>query len=159
MAGHPHAPHDRAGEQALTDRARAAMPAFGAVCAITTGEPMTFHDALEPAALRNPDRVDVISRSKQSRAKHVARLHFFAELAKLLNPFHGGAILFLDVAEQRLGHALLLLIVEPKLNGVVAVALLGLALQHAVGSREHNRHRRDFAFRAVNARLAQFLSK
>ena len=38
VAGHLHAAHDRAGEQALADGAGAAMPALGAVRRIAAGE-------------------------------------------------------------------------------------------------------------------------
>ena len=85
----------------------------------------------------------------------VAGFHFFGEVAKFLDAFDGHAVLFLDVAEQRLGEALFLLVVEAELDGVVAVlARLGLDLQHAVGAAEDDgdvvgdsqvaRHRRGF---------------
>ena len=72
--------------------------------------------------------------------------------------FTGDAVELLDVAQQRLGDALFLLVVKAKLHCVVAVALLCLALQHAVGAGEHDRHRRNDPFRVIDARLAQFLS-
>jgi len=66
-------------------------------------------------------------------------------------------VLFFDVAEQRLGEALFLLVVETELNGVVTVlAGLGFDLQNAVGTREHNGDRGDDAARIIDARAAEF---
>jgi len=50
------------------------------------------------------------------------------------------------------------LIIKPELNGGVAVALLGFALEHAIGASEHNGDRSDNALSVVNAGLAQFFS-
>ena len=63
-------------------------------------------------------------------------LEKFAEFA---DAFHRRAVLLFDVAEQRLGEALFLLVVEAELDGVVAVlAGLGFDLEHAVGAGEHD---------------------
>ena len=115
--------------------------------------------ALETAALGEADGVHVIARGKQGRADHVAGLHFLREVAKLQDALNGHAVEFLDVAQQRLGDPLFLLVAETKLHGVVAVALLRFALQHAVRAGEHDGHRGDHPFRVINARLAQFLSE
>ena len=79
---------------------------------------------------------------KQRRADHVAGLDFLGEIAEFADAFYRHAVVFLDVAEQRLGQALLLLVIKAELDGVVAVlAGLRFDLQHAVGSGKHNRDR------------------
>ena len=116
------------------------------------------HYAFKTTAFGKADGIHIVARREQSRADHVPGFHLFGEVAEFLDAFDGRAVEFLDVAQQRLGEALLFLVVKPKLDGVVAVALLGFALQHAVGAGEHDRHRRDHAFGVIDARLAQFLS-
>jgi hypothetical protein len=100
----------------------------------------------------------IIAGGKERRADHVAGLHFLREVAKLKNALHGHAVELLDMAQQRLGDPLFLLVAETKLHCVIAVALLRLALQHAVRAGEHDRHRGDHPFGVIDARLAQFLS-
>src|SRR6185437_1099729 len=67
MAGHLHAAHNRAGEQALADGAGAAMPAFGAVRGITTSKRMAAHNTFKPAALGHANGVNEIARREQCR--------------------------------------------------------------------------------------------
>ena len=63
------------------------------------------------------------------------------------------------MAQQRLGQALLLLVVKPELDRVVAVlAGLGLDLQHAVRTREHDSDGRYHAGGVIDPRVAEFLS-
>ena len=68
VTGHPHAAHDRAGEQTLTDCAGATMPAFGTVRGITTAEIMALHDTFKAAAFGHADGIDIIAGSKKRRA-------------------------------------------------------------------------------------------
>jgi hypothetical protein len=135
------------------------MPALGAVRRVTAGEMMAFNDAFETAAFGDADGVNVIARSKERRAENVARLHFFAEVPKFLDAFNRDAVMFLDVPEHGLREALFFLVVEPELDGVVTVGLLGFALQNAIGARKNDGHGGDLALGAVNARLAQFFSE
>ena len=107
---------------------------------------MTADHTLKTSSFGDAECVDVIAGSKKCRAEDIPGLHFLGKIAELTNSLHCLAIMLLDVAEQRLGQAVLLLIVEAKLNGVVAVALLRLALQNAVRSGEHNSGRRHHAF-------------
>ena len=102
---------------------------------------MALHHAFKTAAFRDANRVHKIAGRKQRRADDVAGLHFLGEIPEFLDAFHRRAVLLLDVAEQRLGEALFLLVVEAELHGVVAVlAGLRFDLQHAVGAGEHDRH-------------------
>ena len=71
MAGHFHPAHNGAGEQALADGARTAMPALGAVGRVTTGEPVTLDDTFETAALHDADRIDEIA----GREQQIGRAH------------------------------------------------------------------------------------
>src|SRR5882724_9789499 len=77
MTRHFHAAHDRPRKQSLTDGARTAMPAFGAVCRIAAPKMMPLNYALEAATLRHTNGVNVITRSKQSRTDDLARLDLF----------------------------------------------------------------------------------
>src|ERR1035437_6971918 len=158
MAGHLHPAHDRAWEQALANGARAPMPALRAVRRVAAAERMAGDYALEPAPLGEADSVHEIARGKECRADHVARLHFLREVAKLEDALNGHAVKLLDVAQPRLGEPPFLLVAETKLHRVIAVALLRLALKHAVRAGEHNGHRGDHPFRVIDARLAQFLT-
>ena len=73
--------------------------------------------------------------------------------------FTAAPFCFLDVAEQRLGEPLFLLVVEAELHGVVAVlAGLGFDLQDAVGAGEHDRHGNQHPARVIDARAAEFFS-
>src|SRR5882672_6056825 len=110
------------------------MPAFGAVRRVTAGEMMTLDDALKAPAFGDANGIDIISGRKKGRADLLAGLHFFGEITKFLDTLDGNAVEFFDMAEQRLGEAVLFLIVKPELNGVVAVALLGFALEYAIGT-------------------------
>ena len=158
VAGHFHAAHDGAGKQALANGSGTPMPAFRTVSGITAGEMMALDDALKAAPLGDANGIDIIAGSKKRRANLLARFHFFGEITKFLDAFHGDAVEFFDMAKQRLGETVLFLIIKPELNGVVAVGLLGLALKHAVGAGEHNGDRSDNALSVVNAGLAQLFS-
>src|ERR1041385_126924 len=127
VTGHFHPAHDRAGEQALADRAAAAMPAFRAVGAVTAGKMVALDDALEPLALRHADGINEIADGKNIRTDNVARLHVEGEVAELADALDRRAVEFLDVTEDGFGEALFLLIVETELHGLVAVlAVLAL---------------------------------
>ena len=120
---------------------------------------MALHHAFKAAALGDADGVNEIAGREQRRADDVAGLHFLGEIAEFLDAFHRHAVVFLDVAEQRLGQALFLLVVEAELHGVVAVlAGLRFDLQHAVGAGEHDRHGDDDAAGVIDARVAEFFS-
>ena len=54
---------------------------------------------------------------------------------------------------------MLFLVIEPELDGIVAVSLLGFALQNAVGTGQDNRDRRDEALGIIDASLAEFFSE
>ena len=62
------------------------------------------------------------------------------------------------MAQQRLGDPLFLLVAKTKLHGVVAVALLRLALEHMVRAGQDDGHRGDHPFGVIDAGLAQLLS-
>ena len=51
------------------------------------------------------------------------------------------------------------LIIKAELHGVVAVAVLRLALQHAIGTREHDGDMMHRALFVIDARLAKFFSE
>ncbi len=147
------------GNKSLADRAAATMPAFGAVRRIATGKTMALHHAFKAAAFGDADGVNEIAGRKQRRADDVAGLHFLGEIAEFADAFHRRAVLFFDVAEQRLRQALFLLVVKAELNGIVAVlARLRFDLQHAVRSGEHDRHGDDVAGRVIDARVSEFFS-
>src|SRR5262249_54935218 len=133
VAGHPHATHDGAGKEALSDRARAAMPPFGAVRRVAAAKRVTANHAFEPAAFGDTNGIYIIPGSKQSRAEHVARLDLFRKIAEFANAFDRRAAELFDMAQQGFRHPLLFLVVESELDGVVSIRLLGLALQHAIG--------------------------
>ena len=135
------------------------MPAFRTVSGITAGEMMALDDALKAAALGDANGIDIIPRRKKRSADLLAGFDFFGEITKFLDPFDGDAIEFFDMAEQWLGEAVLFLIIKPELNRVVAVSLLGFALEHAVGAGQHNGDRGGNAIRVIDAGMAQFLSE
>ena len=114
---------------------------FCAVRRRAAAQNVALHDAFKAAALRDADGVHEIAGRKQRRADDVAGFHFLGKIAEFRDAFDRRAVVFFDVAEQRLGHALFLLVVEAELNGIVAVlARLGFDLQHAVGAGEHDGH-------------------
>ena len=117
------------------------------------------HNAFKTASLCDPNGVHVIPRGEQRRTDNVTGFDFLGKLAEFADPFDGGAVEFLDMAEQRLGHALILLVIEPELDRVVAVfAGLRLDLQHAVRSGKHHRDRYQNALGVIDARVTEFLS-
>ena len=69
-----------------------------------------------------------------------------------------GAVVFLEVAEQRLGDALFLLVVEAELDGVVAVGSCRFDLEDAVGAGEDDRDGHKDALGVIDAGLAEFFS-
>ncbi len=102
---------------------------------------MALHDAFKAAAFGGADGIHEIARRKQRGPHNVAGLDVLREIAEFLDAFDGGAVVFLDVAGQRLGQALLLLVVKAELDGVISIlARLRFDLQHAVGAGEHDRH-------------------
>ena len=159
MAGHLHPAHDSAWEQALADCAGAAMPPFGAVGRITTAKPVAADDTFEAAALGHADGIHIVARSKEGRTNGFAGFDFLREVAEFFDPFHRNAVLLFDMAEQRFGHPMLFLVIEPELDSVVAVTLLGFALEHPIGAGEHDGYRCDIAVGVIDARLAELFSK
>src|SRR6185369_4564811 len=159
VTGHAQSALHRTGKQALADGAAAAMPAFGTVRGVTTLETMAFDNAFETAALHDADGIDEIAGSEQRRADDVAGFDFLREIAEFLDAFDRGAVLLLDVAEERFGDARFFLVVETELDGVVTVFTgLGFDLQHAIGAREHDRDGLHIALGVVNARVSEFFS-
>src|SRR5208282_5316141 len=103
---------------------------------------MALDHTFKTLALRDANRIHKITGRKQSRSDDVAGLHFLRKITEFADAFHRRAILLFDVTEQRRGEPLLLLIIEPELDGIVTVlAGLGLDLQNAIGTGEHDRHR------------------
>src|SRR5262249_44005498 len=121
---HSHSAHDCAGEQPLTNRARTAMPSLSSVSGISTAEAVTSYHTLEASPFSNSNGVDIISRRKKGSPDDVTRFDFLRKVAEFLDTFDGDAVEFLDMAEQRFGKALLLLVVQTQLHSVVAIALL-----------------------------------
>ena len=62
------------------------------------------------------------------------------------------------MAEQRLGDALFLLVVEAELHGVVAVGSDRFGLEDAVGAGQDDRDRHQHAASVIDAGLAEFFS-
>jgi hypothetical protein len=85
VAGHAHAAHDGAGEQALTDGARAPMPTLGAVGGVTSGKTMAFYNAFEAAALGHSDGVHEIAFREESRPDHISGLNFLRKIPEFLD--------------------------------------------------------------------------
>jgi hypothetical protein len=120
---------------------------------------VAFHDPFKAAALGDADGIHKIAGREQRRANDVARLHFLREIAEFPDAFDCRAIVFLDVPEQRLRHALFFLVVESELNGVVTVlAGLGFHLQDAVWPGEHDGDGHQHPARVVNTGAAEFFS-
>ena len=62
------------------------------------------------------------------------------------------------MAVQRLGQPRLLLVTKTKLYRLVAVGLDRFALDHAIGTGQHDRDGNNISLRVVNARLPKFFS-
>src|ERR1044071_7383594 len=129
------------------------MPTLGPVCGIAATECMPPYNTFEAAAFGNPNRIHVIARSKECRAHHIPGFYFLGKIAKFRYAFDRHPVEFLDVAQQGFCDPMLLLIVKPQLDAVVTVALLSFALQHAIGSGEHYRYRRDKPLGVIDAGL------
>ena len=135
------------------------MPAFRAVRRIATGKTMALHHAFKTAALRHANGVHEITGSEQRDPDDIAGFHIFGEITKFLDAFDRRTVLFFDMTEKRFGNALVFLVVETELHGVVAVlARLGLDLQHTVGTGQHDRNGRDDTLRIIHARVPEFFS-
>ena len=115
-------------------------------------------DAFETAAFGQTNCIDIITSSEERCAHCFSGLNFLGEIAKFFDSLHRGAIEFLNVSQQRLGNAMLFLVVKTQLHGIITVALLVLALQHTVGSGQHYGDWRNDTLRALNTRLTQFFS-
>ena len=74
MSGHLHAPHNCAGEQSLSNRARTAMPALGTMSHITPAKAVTFHDAFKSTTLGDANRIHIIADREDIGPHNVA--HF-----------------------------------------------------------------------------------
>src|SRR3974377_242709 len=99
------------------------MPALRAVGRIAAAERVAGDDALETASFGEADGIHVIARGKKGGTDHIAGFHFLREVAKLLDALNGRAVVFLDMAQQRLGDSLFFLVAKTKLHCVIAVAL------------------------------------
>src|ERR1044071_4591178 len=119
---------------------------------------MSLHDTFKSTTLGNTNSIDVIAGSKQIGADLLAGFHFLGEISKFADSFDGDAVEFFDMTEQRFCEAMLLLIIKPELNGVIAIGCLRLALEHAIGTGQDNSNRGDDALGVVNARLAELFS-
>src|SRR5690242_9210506 len=159
VTGHPHAAHDRAGKQALTNGAGTALPALRTVRLVTTAEAMTFHHTFKAAPFGRADGVNIVAGGKQIRANGFTGFDFLGEVAEFADALHGLAAVFLDVSEQRLGQALFLLVVETELDGIVTVlARLRFDLHHAVGTGENDRNGDQHTLRVIDAGVTEFFS-
>ena len=110
--------------------------------------------SFEAATFCYTDGVDVITWSKERCSDDVARFYFLREIAEFFDAFDGEPAEFLDVTEERFSNALLLLIVEAQLDGIVAVGLLSFALEDTVRAGEDDGDVSDDALGIVNSRLA-----
>ena len=83
----------------------------------------------------------------------------FEKLRNSLMRFTAAPLCFLMWPSNGLVSALFLLVVETELNGVVAVfAGLGLDLQDAVGTGQHDGHGDQHPVGVINAGAAEFFS-
>jgi hypothetical protein len=118
---------------------------------IATAEVVAFHDAFEPAAFGDADGIDALARGKDiSDAEDVSGFDFLVEVPEFADAFHGGRVVFFEVAEQGFGNPPLLLIIEAELDSLVAILLEGAALDDAVGSAEDDGYGHDVTGRVVN---------
>src|SRR5690606_3852676 len=131
---HAHTAHDSSGEQTLPDRAGPTTPSFRTVSCVTTAKIMALHDTFETTSLRDSDCIDEIASSENVRANRIAGLNGQTEIAEFFDAFNGCSVVLLDVAEQRLCHALLFLVVKTELDSIVSVALLSFDLNDTVWS-------------------------
>ena len=116
----------------------APAPAFGAVRGVAAAEIVALHHAFKAAAFGHADGVHKIALGKNGGADDVARFDREGEIAEFADALGGQGAVFLEMAEQGLGHALLFLVVEAELDGVVAVGGDGFGLDDAVGADQHN---------------------
>ena len=158
MPGHFHAAHDGAGEKALADCARTAAPAFCAVRGITPTEVVALHNTFKPTAFCDADGIDKIALGENGGSDDIARLDWEGEIAEFADALGGGCAEFFEMSHQRLGHAMLLLIVKAQLDGVVAIRLDGLGLNHTIGAGENDSDRNQYAASVIDACLAEFFS-
>ena len=146
------------GSSSLTDCAGAALPTFGAVRLITTTEMMALYHAFKTTALGDADGVDEIAHGEEVCIDRFARLDLFREVAELLHLFVGGGAELLEMAEQRLGDAMFLLLVQAELDRVIAIALLRLHLKNTIGADMHNGHGSAHPTRIIDTSLTQLFS-
>ena len=116
--------------------------------------------ALKSAAFSAGDCVHEIARLENSNRHGVARLHFEAEIAKLLQPFSGFGVVFFEMPLQWLGDtALVALIVVPDLNRVVSIlSINGFPLDDAVFAGVNHRNTHRVAGVILDARRANFFA-
>jgi hypothetical protein len=153
MAGHFHAAHDCSREQALTDSAGTAVPTLGSVRGIAASKCVATDDAFKSAAFGKADSIDVIAGREQCRADDIAGFNFFGEVSEFFDRLDGDTVEFFDVAEERLGEPMLLLVIKAELHGVIAVTLLCFALQNAIRAGEDNGDVYNHTFGIVNPGL------
>jgi hypothetical protein len=119
---------------------------------------MPTDDTFEAATFGYANRVNIVARSEQGRAQNVTGFDFFAEISELADAFNGRSTEFLNVAEQGFGDALLFLIIETKLNGVVSVRGLSFTLHYSIRTGENDRYGSHHSFGVVNSCLPELLS-
>ena len=134
VAGHFHAPHDGAGKQALADGPRPPPPAFGPVRGVAAAEIVPLHHPFKSAPFGDADRIHKIALRKNGGPDNIAGFDRQGKIAELAHPLGGQGAVFFEMAQQRLGHALLFLVVKTKLDGVVAVGRDRFGLDDAVGA-------------------------
>src|SRR5439155_1074053 len=140
------------------NRAAASMPALRAVGAVAAAEMMPLDDSLKAATFRDPDGIHVIALRENIHTHDIARFHVHGKTAELANALHRRIVELFQMAVCRIGQVRLLLVTKTKLYRLVAVGLDRFALDHAIGTGQHDRDRNNISLRVVNARLAKFFS-
>ena len=108
---------------------------------LETTELVTTHGTLETFAFGDTDHVDPLTGGEELSARVLGRKRLAFGETELLHPLLGSGSVLLEVAKERLGNALFLLVVVTNLNGVVAIAFDGLRLENGVAANFDDGHR------------------
>lgn len=73
--------------------------------------------------------------------------------------FYGDSAVLLEVARERLGQAILFLVIEAQLHRAVAIFFHRLALDHPVWAGQNHGDRNQVPLGVVNAGLSKFFSE
>jgi hypothetical protein len=120
---------------------------------------MLLHDALETFALGASDHVNQIASSELTYVEVDSAIEAGAVWKpELANELLGLGVSLLEVAEQRLGHALFLLRIEAYLDRRVAVVVLGLYLLSSVATGFDDGNGRGFSLLVIDAGHANLLA-